>query len=120
MNLAARRSLFWAPRVLALAFAAFLSLFALDVFDETHGFAQTAAALLMHLIPTFVILLLLALAWRREWIAALGFGALGALYIGWTWGRFPLGTYVVISGPLFVMAALFFANWLRRAELRPA
>ncbi len=118
MTEAARRTLFWAPRILTIIFAAFLSVFALDVFDESRGLAQTAAALLLHLTPTFFIFLVLALAWRREWIATIAFAALGVLYIGWAWGRFPLTTYIVIAGPLFVMAALFYANWLRRSELR--
>lgn len=46
-----KRTLFWTPRVLSIAFIAFLSIFALDVFSEHLGFWQTVAAFMMHQIP---------------------------------------------------------------------
>jgi hypothetical protein len=52
----------WAPRVFALGVAAFLALFALDVFEEGLGFPQVLVPLRMHLIPTFVLLAVTALA----------------------------------------------------------
>jgi len=63
-----RRLLFWTPRVALLLFAAFLSIFALDVFGAGYGFWETALALLMHLIPMWIMLGALALAWRWEWV----------------------------------------------------
>ncbi|MGQ0603506.1 MAG: DUF7670 domain-containing protein [Anaerolineales bacterium] len=54
--------LFWIPRILTILFAGFVSLFALDVFVEGYGFWETLLALLMHLIPTGLILLSLAIA----------------------------------------------------------
>jgi hypothetical protein len=53
--------LFWSPRILCILFAGFISMFALDVFDEYHGFLEIAKAMLIHLIPTYIILLALAL-----------------------------------------------------------
>ena len=70
-----KRALFWTPRALSIAFIAFLSVFALDVFDEHLGFWQTALALAMHLIPVFVLIAVLVLAWRWEWIGAALFAA---------------------------------------------
>ncbi len=58
------RFVVWAPRILCLLFAGFISLFALDVFEENRGFWNTTLALLMHLIPTGILLLILALSWR--------------------------------------------------------
>jgi hypothetical protein len=113
-----KRLLFWSPRILCILFAAFLSLFALDVFDGRHGFWQTILALLMHLIPVFFLILVLVVTWRWEWVGALLFPALGVLYIVSTWHRFRWPTCVLISGPLFVLGALFLVNWLHRAELR--
>jgi hypothetical protein len=69
--------LFWAPRLLCIAYIAFLSLFALDVVSEFHGFRQTTAALLIHLVPSFIVALILALAWKWEWIGAVLFCAAG-------------------------------------------
>jgi hypothetical protein len=116
-----RDPLFWAPRVLCALFAAFISLFALDVFEGHQGIWQTTVALLMHLIPTAVLLVLLAVAWRWEWVGAVAFPVVGALYITMAWGRFPWLTYVIIAGPLFLAGGLFLANWRRKVEPpRPA
>ncbi len=64
MTTTSKRALFWIPRALCLVFAAFISIFALDVFGEGLRGWQTALALLMHLIPTFLILIVLAVSWR--------------------------------------------------------
>jgi len=113
-----KRLLFWAPRILCILFAVFVSLFALDVFGEGYGFWGTMLALLMHLIPTGVILIVLAISWRWEWVGGVLFTALGVLYLAMFWGRFHWSAYLLISGPLFLVGVLFLINWLYRAELR--
>jgi lysylphosphatidylglycerol synthetase-like protein (DUF2156 family) len=113
-----KRFVYWAPRILGLLFAAFISLFALDVFGEGYGFWETIAALIMHLIPTAILLVVLALAWRWEWIGAILFAALGVAYIIMAGGKFEWATYLLISGPLFLIGALFLVSWLFRKELR--
>jgi hypothetical protein len=118
MKTPAKRCLFWTPRILCLLFAAFISLFALDVFGENQGFWNTTLALLIHLIPTGIFLLILTVAWRWEWVGALLFPALGAFYILAFWGRFVWYTYALLSGPLFLLGALFLLGWKYRAELR--
>lgn len=118
MSRLADRILYWAPRALSIAFIAFISLFALDVFGEGRSFWATVVALLMHLIPTFILIGALALAWKWEWIGATLYGAAALLYIYWAWHR-PITTGVkftwvlTIAGPALVIAALFLANWLR-------
>ena len=74
MTQISRRALFWTPRGLSIVFIAFLSLFSMDVFSEHLGFWQTALALAMHLIPSFVLIAALILAWRWEWIGAALYG----------------------------------------------
>jgi hypothetical protein len=111
------------PRVLSIAFIAFLSLFALDVFSEGYGFLETIAALFMHLIPSFVLIGVLALAWRWEFIGAALFGAAGTFYLVSVVGESlpaaaKLSRSLIIAGPAFLIAILFLANWLKRAELR--
>ncbi|MCY3001502.1 MAG: hypothetical protein NTV21_06830 [Planctomycetota bacterium] len=101
----------WLPRVLALAFTAFLSLFALDAFEGVEGLAQRAVALAMHLVPTAVCLLLVVLAWRRPWIGAASFGVLAAAYVGIAWSH-P-SWVLVISGPLALVALAYFIAWRR-------
>ena len=116
MKTCLERLVFWAPRVLAISFAVFVSLFALDVFGDGGGFWKTTVALLIHLIPTWIILFVLAISWRREWVGAVGYAALGVLYLGMAWNRFHWSTYVMIAGPLFLVGALFLISW--RCQLR--
>ena len=112
-----KQLVYWSPRILGLLFAAFISLFALDVFDGQHGFWDTAIALGMHLIPTAILLVLLVLSWRWEWIGGVAFPALGLLYLIGFWGRFHWSVYAIIAGPLFLVGILFLVNWSRRSEL---
>jgi len=123
MSILSRRLLYWTPRALSIAFAAFLSLFALDVFSEHRGFWDTALALTMHLVPVFVVIAILALAWRWEWVGAVFYAFAGLLYVAWVTSRprpaaTTLSWILLIAGPAFVIAILFMANWLKRRELR--
>ena len=112
-----KRFLFWTPRILCLLFAGLISLFALDVFEGNHGFWNTTLALLMHLIPTGLLLIILAVSWRWEWVGGLLFPALGAFYLIAFGGKFHWSVYVIISGSLFLLGVLFLLNWSHRAEL---
>jgi lysylphosphatidylglycerol synthetase-like protein (DUF2156 family) len=118
------RTLFWTPRILAILYIAFLSIFSLDVFSEEHGFWRIVVALLIHLIPSFILLAVLILAWRWEWIGAALYGVAGLIYVAWTFTR-PLTPAIrmtwilLIAGPAFLLAVLFLANWMKHDELHP-
>jgi hypothetical protein len=106
------RILFWAPRILGILFALFISMFAFDVFAEGLSVGEVILALIIHLVPTALVVLALVIAWRWAWIGAILFGALGLLYIVLGWGQFDWVAYLLISGPLFLIGALFLGNWL--------
>lgn len=114
-----KRILVWAPRVLTLAFACFISLFALDAFRHGHGFWENLRDFAMHLIPTGILLLILALAWRWPWIGALGAAALLGLFLYWnfTVRHNVLSAVLIISAPLALLIVLYLWNWWKRAEL---
>ena len=59
-----------------------MALFSLDVISPELSFWQIAAGLFMHNIPVFILSLLLAAAWKREWIGAIAFMLGGLLYAG--------------------------------------
>jgi hypothetical protein len=111
------RILFWSPRILCILFAIFLSLFALDVFNEDRGLGATILALLIHLTPVYIVVIILAIAWRREWIGATLFPSLAVIYLVFAWGRLHWSAYVVISGPLFLLGVLFWTNWVLKEQL---
>ncbi len=102
-------------------YALFISIFAADVFVGGRGFWQTALALLLHLIPTFLVIAVLVVSWRREWIGGVLFIALAALWVIWAsnkpfFGWVPL---LLIAGPLVLTGVLFLLNWRYRKELHP-
>jgi hypothetical protein len=114
MNEPLKHLLFWTPRILGIIFAAFQSIFALDVFGEQYGFWGTILALVMHLIPTWVVLAILDVAWR--WGAV---GEILLIVLGVWCVISPMGPKdPVISGPPFLLGGLFPADWAYRARVR--
>ena len=81
MKITARVLLFWIPRVLAILFALFISLFALDAFAVDKPFLEQAAGFLIHLIPTAVVVAALVIAWKRSLIGGVIFLLIGAAYV---------------------------------------
>ena len=118
MSQITQRAIVWAPRILCIALAIFISIFALDVFGEHLPFWRMMLALAMHLVPTAVLVVLLAVSWRWPWIGGVAFVALGFFYMWMTRLRFNVGVYLAISGPAFMIGMLFLANWLWRKELK--
>lgn len=74
-------------------------------------------ALVMHLVPSLLVLLVLAAAWRREWIGALCFIGFALSYVISTWGRLPLSVYFAIAGPLTVGASPYLVGWFHRLRV---
>jgi hypothetical protein len=56
----------WTARILCILAIIFVSIFALDSFSSERTFWQNSAAFLMHLIPSFVLLAVLIVAWKWE------------------------------------------------------
>jgi hypothetical protein len=112
MNGLTQKILYWSPRLLAIAYILFLGIFALDVFAEGYGFWETMLNFLIHLIPNFVLLTLLLIAWKWEWFGALFFALCGLFYLVATWGKVGIEAYLLIIVPLCVLALLFLADWI--------
>ncbi len=112
------RLLFWVPRILSIAFACSITIFALDVFSEHLSFWQTALSLAIHLIPTCILVAAVVIAWRWEWVGAVVFGAFGALYIAMTLPRHHPDWILFIAGPALLVSGLFLADWIKRSSVR--
>ena len=108
-----KRLFYWLPRGLSIAFALFITVFALDVFGEGYSFWETLLALFMHLIPTFLVLFVLIIAWRWERVGASLFLVLALIYLGMSGGE-----AWIIAGPLLLLAALFLLDWLAGTRLK--
>jgi hypothetical protein len=56
----------WLPRILCIIAILFISLFAWDSFSPYRTFWQNMATLMVNLIPSFVLLAVLIIAWKWE------------------------------------------------------
>ncbi len=103
------RILYWTPRFLAIMFILIISLFSFDVFFEGYGFLETIGALLIHLVPTFLLIAVLLIAWRWPLAGGIIFVGLGLFFIIVMQSpRFI--SEIIITGPLFVIGILFILN----------
>lgn len=106
-SVVAKWALFCAPRGLSLAFAAFLSVFALDVFAEGLGAWSTLLALAVYLFPAGLIALAFLAAWRRAGVGFVLFTALGVAVL-----LISQGQGWAIAGLLLLIGLLFLADGL--------
>jgi hypothetical protein len=98
--------LLWSPRILAILFIVFVSLFALDIFSMGLTGWDVVVGLFMHLLPSIMFILALVIAWRSELVGGIAFLLLGG-WFAWRWSESGW-----LATPLFVIAALFLLFWL--------
>lgn len=106
------RAILWVPRLLALAVSLFAGVFSLDAFGNGTPFLQALPDFLIHLVPAAIVVAVVALAWRREWIGAVIFTILSAAYA--VAAREHPSWIAVISGPLLITGAAYWWSWIRR------
>lgn len=115
--------IYWGPRVAGVAIILFVSMFALDVFEEGYSLGEMLLAFFMHMLPSIALMIVLALAWRWEWVGFLAFLGASGLFFALTFVRNDplqeLGMFLVFTGPLLVIAVLFGIYWRWRNELHP-
>lgn len=75
------KGLYWTPRLLSILFICFIAMFSLDVFSPGMSFGEIMLALLMHNIPTLVLVVILIISWNYEIVGGICFILAGMLYI---------------------------------------
>ena len=98
----------WLPRILAILVCLVLGLFALDA----AGLAEIA----VHLAPVVVLLGIVAISWRWEWVGGLVFTALAVLYA--YVARDHVSWVAVISGPLLIVGLSYLWSWRHHRSAR--
>ncbi|MFC1622520.1 hypothetical protein ACFL1Y_00800 [Patescibacteria group bacterium] len=101
------KTLFWLPRILTILFIAFISLFALDVFWEDWPWYEKIIGFLMHLIPSFVLIGLLILSWKKEKLGGWLFILLGLIFTVFFKTYIEWQIFALISGPPLLVGILF-------------
>ena len=113
------RFIYWTPRILAIVFIVFLTLMSLDVISPELSLWQIITGLLIHNIPTLVMIIVLIVSWRHEIVGAIAFLLAGLLYIIMTtqaeiaW-YLALSWSIIIAGPAFLIGILFLINWFEK------
>ncbi|OFX87784.1 MAG: hypothetical protein A2W99_15825 [Bacteroidetes bacterium GWF2_33_16] len=73
------KALHWTPRIICILAILLLSLFAADSFAPGLTIWQQLGAFLIHLIPSFILLAFLIVAWKWEFIGGIIFTVIGVV-----------------------------------------
>lgn len=116
--------LYWAPRILGLVAIGFISMFALDSFEARQPLTTQLLHFAQHLTPSFLLLALLALAWKREKIGGIAFITIGLIFSPLVYmlnhGRNhfsvaqSLLVVLIITVPFIITGALFLLSHSKR------
>jgi len=101
----------WAPRIAAILIIFFVTLFSFDVFDMEASLLEKLGAFLLHSLPSIVLILVLVLAWRRPVVGFIAFLLAGLFFLRFVILGPDLGHFLLFSGPLLLISALFYADW---------
>ena len=112
-----KKIIYWLPRILAIVFILFLALFALDVFEEGYKFGELLVALFMHLVPNFVFLTLLIIAWKREKLGGYLFILISIVFTLFFKTYREIFTFLLISGPPLLIGLLFLASFISSSKI---
>lgn len=111
--------IYWTPRILSIIFICFLTSFSFDVILPGLSLKQIITGMLLHNVPTFILIAVLVIAWKYEIVGGIAFITAGLLYIIFT-ARAEIAWYIklswslTISGPAFIIGVLFLMNWYKK------
>ena len=80
MALSSADLLLWTPRLLGILVSLFIGMFALDAFSQGKPFLHALLDFSIHLVPALVLLTLVAVSFRWEWIGAVVFIGIAIVY----------------------------------------
>jgi hypothetical protein len=90
----------------------FMSLFSLDVFGMGASPLQVLGGLLIHNIPSIIMIVLLVIAWKRPVIGFVVFLIAGVAFIFFFVRDFyALPNLLLFVFPILLVASLFYADW---------
>jgi hypothetical protein len=99
------RILYFLPRMLGILAILFISLFSLDVFEAGLPLINMLVGFSIHMIPSFILTVILIIAWKHERIGGLLF--IGVSLIPFILFSNPFWVNLVLGGPFFAVGVLF-------------
>lgn len=118
--------LFWSPRILCILAILFVSLFAADAFEQGLSIWQQLKAFLVHLIPSFILLIFLIIAWKWELLGGIIFTIIGIGFSPFIFVKnyqmnnsiwMSLGVILSIIFPFIVVGILFIVSHFDKRKL---
>jgi hypothetical protein len=90
----------WWARGACITYITFISIFALD--------AENFLGWIMHMIPSFVLIAILSIAWTKQLIGTIAFGIMGIVFAIFFKSYQEIITFLLVPFPLFIVSALFY------------
>lgn len=110
-----KMALYGAPRILGILFVFQISEFAL-VTLLAYPRLEVLMGLLAQMHWNIFLVIILALAWRWEWIGTLGFGAYAFWYLAFV-NVSDTGTFLIMAGLPVLTAVLFFIGFTFKKDI---
>jgi hypothetical protein len=117
--------LYWLPRLLCIGAILFVSMFALDAFQPGMPILEQIGGFLIHMIPSFVLLVVLLVAWKWELVGGvvitlIGLGFSPFVYL-MNYNRthsvgISLSIILMINLPFVIVGVLFILNHYRNKK----
>jgi hypothetical protein len=97
-----KKTLHILPRIISIIFLIFISIFA---FDEFFGWG-----FFIHLIPSFILAVIIFLSWKKDKFGAIAFLILGIIFTVFFKTYKELVNFLLLSLPLFILSGLHYWN----------
>jgi hypothetical protein len=121
--------LHWTPRIICILAILFVSMFALDSFSPELTIWQQIGGFIIHLIPSFILLVFLLIAWKWELIGGIIFTIIGVgmspfvFLLNHNRNHFSIGASLVvvllITFPFVIVGILFiWSHYMKKKNLQ--
>ena len=114
---------FWLPRVICILAILFVSVFALDAFESGLTIWEQLSDFFMHMIPSFILLSFLIIAWKWEFIGGMIISTISLIATPFIFLKnyhmnhsiwMSLWIITIITIPFFVSGMLFMVSHFRK------
>ena len=109
----------WSGKLLAIYDILFLAMFSLTALSPEMSWLMKAFVVFLNLFPSLIVFICLVVAWKRPEFGSIAFAAAGVLFTIIFQTYLSIELFILVSGPVFLIAILFFVTWkLQNREKR--